>query len=124
MAVAEGFEPYPVTVLMRRGLQPAQTPFSPVVVSAKALPSWTSEYPSNEMAKSRPDDGAGTAPPRRLSIDDNQSLDESAEATGEWATATPMPNPTANKPSRTETTSVHHGSSPRLWPARVRRRGD
>jgi hypothetical protein len=35
-----------------------------------------------------------------LRIDDNKSVDESAEATGEWATASPIPNPTASMPSR------------------------
>ena len=68
------------------------------------------------MARSRPDDGAGRAePPRKLSIDDNQSVDESAEATGEWAAAAPTPNPTANMPSRakprlSEKTGSAHGA--------------
>jgi hypothetical protein len=44
--------------------------------------------------------GAGEAPLRRLSIVDDQSLDESADATGVWAHAAPTPNPTASTPSR------------------------
>src|ERR1035441_1505702 len=69
---------------------------------AVAEPSWNSVAPSNEMARFRSDvAAAGTAPPlRRLSIDDSQSLDESADATGEWATAAPTPNATASMPSR------------------------
>jgi hypothetical protein len=35
-----------------------------------------------------------------VSIDDNQSVDASAEAAGEWAIAAPTPKPTANMPSR------------------------
>src|SRR5882757_3271268 len=44
---------------------------------------------------------AGTAPLRKLSTADSQSLDVSAEAiTGIEANAAPTPNPTASNPSR------------------------
>src|ERR1700761_6467604 len=96
-------------------------PKSPKVVSAVALPSETSGNPSNEMARSRPVAGAGRAPPlRRLSIDDSQSVDESAEATGVWAHATPMPNPTASTPSRAIPREfIIESSFPKRSPARA-----
>ena len=90
-------------------------PLPSIPVSATALPSWNNEYPSNEMARSRPDDGAaGRAPPARLSIDDSQSVDESAEAIGVWAAAAPMPTPTASTPSRPIRLAFFIGDPP--WP--------
>jgi hypothetical protein len=72
---------------------------SPVPDVAVAVPSWSSEYPSTEMAKFRSDvEKIGTAEAPNRS--DNQSVDESAEAIhGKEATAAPIPKPTASTPS-------------------------
>src|SRR5277367_1896401 len=73
---------------------------SPLPESALAVPSDTREYPSIEIARSKPGTaGAGSATPPKRSP--NQSADESATATpGVEATATPIPSPTASVPNR------------------------
>src|SRR5271163_3547079 len=76
------------------------------------------------MSRSMGVAGAGEAPLRRLSIDDDQSPDESADATGVWAHAAPIPNPTASTPSRAIPRTFTIGVPlPGLSPARVRRHG-